>query len=122
VYSRLRLRNSAEFDMAHTISEPDWKLFRKLREIALDRFCQRVLAEVESLTVDNTKTAHERYLAVFRLIERRDRELATLFDNPRRSAALQQLVSIQSHSLLTEDEMSRFSPETRAVVQAFFGA
>jgi hypothetical protein len=103
--------------MAGAIREPDWRLFRQLRSIALERFCQRVLSEVGRLASDTSKTGHERYLAVFKLIERRDRELAEAFDDPRRSTALHQLAHIQSHELLTEEEMGRFSPEVREVVR-----
>ncbi len=103
--------------MSPTISESDWKLFRQLHPIALERFCQRVLSEIDRLASDTIKTGHERYLAVFKLIERRDRELANAFNDLRRSTALQQLACIQSHELLTEEEMSRFNPETRDAVQ-----
>jgi hypothetical protein len=107
--------------MTRTISEPDWKVFRQLRPIALERFCQRVLDEIAGLAGDTTKTSHERYLAVFRLLERRDRELADAFNDMRRSTAYFLLGHIQSHDLLTEEEMARFSPETRAVVQLLSG-
>src|SRR5688500_9560819 len=100
--------------MTRTISESDWKVFRQLQPVALDRFCQRVLSEVGRLADDAGKSNHERYLAVFRLIERRDRELADAFDGMRRSTAWRQLAWIQSHGLLSEEEMSRFSDETRA--------
>ena len=107
--------------MTRTISESDWKLFRHLQQIALERFCQRVLTEVTRLASDTKKTSHERYLAVFNRIEKRNGEMADAFDNPRRSTALLQLIAIQSHQLLTEDEMSGFSSETRAVVKALVG-
>jgi hypothetical protein len=103
--------------MAGAIREPDWKVFRQLRSLALERFCQRVLSEVGRLASDTSKTGHERYLAVFRLIERRDRELAEAFDDARRSTALRQLACIQAHGLLTDDEMARFSPEAREAVR-----
>ena len=32
--------------MQRTISESDWKLFRQLHALALERFCERVLSEV----------------------------------------------------------------------------
>jgi hypothetical protein len=102
--------------MSRTISESDWKLFRQFQPIALERFCQRVLSEIHRLASGADKTSHERYLAVFELIQRRDRELADAFNDFRRSTALRQLACIQSHQLLTEEELSRFSPETREVV------
>jgi hypothetical protein len=54
-----------------------------------------------------------RYLAVFQLIQRRDRELANTFDDLRRSTALRELALIQSHELLSDEEFGRFSVETR---------
>jgi hypothetical protein len=103
--------------MSRVISEADWRIFRELHSIALERFSQRVLSEVVRLATDTDTSAHERYLAVFNLIQRRDRELADAFNDLRRSTAVQQLACIQSHELLTEEELTRFSPETREVVE-----
>ena len=99
--------------MSRSSAESEWKLFRKLQPIALERFCQRVLAEVERIAANTKKTSHERYLAVFKLIEKRDEELAAAFDNPRRSTFFRQLAFIESLKLLTEEEMAGFSSETR---------
>jgi hypothetical protein len=58
-------------------------------------------------------------LAVFKLLQRRDEELADAFNNPRRSTGLVQLARIQFHELLSAEEFARFSPETRASVEMF---
>ncbi len=95
------------------IPESDWKVFRELREIALQRFCQRVLAEVQQIASGTSKTAHERYLAVYRLIEKRDHEVAEAFNDPRRGTAMMQLLVIHRRGLLEPSELSRFSDSTR---------
>ena len=104
--------------MANNIPESDWKLFRKLHRIALERFCQRVLSELSRLAADDSKTSHERYLAIFKLIEQRDSEVAAAFNDVRRSTAVRQLAAIQLHELLSEEELAVFSPETRNTVQS----
>jgi hypothetical protein len=71
-----------------------------------------VLAEIGNVSSDPGQSHHERYLAVFRLIRERDKELAAAFDEPRRSTALQQLALIRSRELLTDDEFARFGRET----------
>jgi hypothetical protein len=108
--------------MTHQISEADWKIFRQLHQVALDRFCERVLAEAAQLASSPGKTAHERYVGLYRLFQRRDRELAELFDDLRRSTALLRLLGIRSQGLLTDEEFARFSPEARAVVQPIVDA
>jgi hypothetical protein len=105
--------------MERGFSESDWKLFRQLQPLALDRFCQRVLAEVARLAADTGRSSHERYLALFKLLQRQDEKLADAFNNPRRSTALAQLARIRAEGLLTEEEFARFSAEGRASVQLF---
>jgi hypothetical protein len=105
--------------MERGFRESDWRLFRQLRPLALDRFCQGVLAEVSRLAAATDRSSHERYLAVFELVGRRNQELAEAFDNPRRSTTLLQLVRLRARVLLTDEEFARFSPEARAAARAF---
>jgi hypothetical protein len=75
-----------------------------------------VLAEVVGLVTEAGRSSHDRYWAVFELLQRRDQELAEALDNPRRSTALLQLARIRGQELLTEEEFARLSPATRASV------
>jgi len=94
------------------IKESDWKVFRRLHAIALERFCDQILMNVKKLVSTPSKSAHERYLAVFKELRERDKEMAEAFDGPRRSMALLQLAAIQRNSLLTKEEMGQLSRET----------
>ena len=102
--------------VSRNISESDWKLFRQLRPLALERFCQHVLGDIGRIAQDTGRTTHERYRAIYDLVRHKDRVLADLFDDPRRSTALLQLRAIHSHGLLTEDEFARFSTKIRESV------
>jgi hypothetical protein len=57
-----------------------WKLFWKIRLIALNRFCEWVLAEVTRIAHLKAYTPHQRYLPVFQLVKQRYRDFAELFD------------------------------------------
>lgn len=107
--------------MSREIKESDWKLFRQLHSVALERFCQRILSEVEGISNDNEKSFHQRYSDVFDTIDGRNQEIAHAFDNPRRSAALMQLATIRSRGLLTDDEFQQFSEETRELIEVLLG-
>ena len=48
--------------MAREIKESDWKLFRQLHGIALERFSQRVLEEVRLAATDAKDGYHGCYL------------------------------------------------------------
>lgn len=107
--------------MPRQMTDSDWRTFRQLQEIALERFCERVLKEIESIAADASKSCHRRYLDIFCLTEQRDKELARAFDNPRRSTALIQLSILRSSDLLTEEELARFSPDTRDALEVVLG-
>jgi hypothetical protein len=105
--------------VSRDIKESDWKLLRQLAPVALERFCQRILEEIERSGSDTTKNHHQRYLNIYAILQQRDREIAVAFNDMRRSTALAQLATICSYDLLTEEEFLRFSPETRNVIDLF---
>ncbi len=108
--------------MPGTIAEADWKVLRRVHPLALERYCERVLAEIERVTHNNAQSTHQRYLDIFKIVEQRDREMASIFNDPKRSNALTLLARIRSFGLLTEDEFSGLSPETRSAIKLLLGA
>lgn len=98
------------------ISEVDWKVLRSLKDMALDRLCERILAEVHVAANKPGRTIHQRYLDVYALVQRRDKAVADCFNDLRRSMATISLLHWRKHALLTADEWARFSDVTRAVL------
>jgi hypothetical protein len=82
--------------------ESDWKILRKVHAVAQERFCEQVLLEIERIEADGTKTFHQRYLAVYKAIQSRDKEIAKVFNDLRRSTAFGQLAAMKARGLLTE--------------------
>ena len=103
--------------MSADLPEADWKAFRRLREVALERLCERILGELTHILSEAGKTAHARYLAAFELIQDRDDQIARAFNNPRRSVAISQLAMMLSLDLVRQDELQSFTPRTRSVVE-----
>ena len=96
--------------------EKDWKKFTKLKEIALERFCKKVLEDSRKICDKEDKTAHQNYLDLYSIIRKRDKELAGAFNGHSRSQADLQLLTIYNLGLLTDDELSEFSEETQKFV------
>ena len=97
------------------IRESDWKLWRALSKEALERHCQKILTEAAGLATGE-ESAHERYLKLYRLVKRRDEEIADVFNDPRRSRAYLQIALAVRKRIITRAELGRFSEETRNVV------
>ena len=103
------------------IKESDWKVLRQLKPQALERLCQEILLEIAQINDDTAKTFHERYLSIYKILQRRDQEIADTFNDLRRSTAYYKLAAMKSRGLLTEDEFTRFSDETREAIALILG-
>jgi hypothetical protein len=99
-------------------NERDWKVLRQLQPIVLERFCKRILDEIQSTSLSPSRSFHERYLDIYKLIHKRNEEISDAFDDVRRSNALIRIASMKALGLLSEEEFSQFSEETRNIVAA----
>ena len=107
--------------MPAAIPEADWRVFRSLHPIWIDRFCKRVNAELLRALSDDSRDAYEQYLAAYKLMHKRDKEIASAFDDFRRSTAIFQIAIIRKLGVITDEELGRFSESTRASLQHFWG-
>jgi hypothetical protein len=105
--------------MFGSIPESDWKKIRDLKPVILDRLCQRILHEVACQATEPSQTPHERYLAIYKLIQNRGRDIAEIFNGLSRSNAMMCILNAHRHGLLTEDELGRFSEDTRTEAHRF---
>lgn len=99
------------------IGESDWKTLKQVKSAALERVCAGILEELRKASAADGKSSHERYLDVWDLLGRRDRDLVSAFDDYRRSTAFIRLTTLRQRGYLTDEEFSRFSPQARALVE-----
>ncbi|PYK99504.1 MAG: hypothetical protein DME19_08385 [Verrucomicrobia bacterium] len=88
--------------MLGNIPESDWRHFKRVHQVLLERFCQRTLDDLG---------------AMYELLVDRDEELARAFDDFRRSTAVIQLAIMRRMGLLSDDELSVFSEQTQKIVR-----
>jgi len=103
--------------MSRDFAEADWRVLRIIRETALDRFYEEILRRVAGICSDSATTLHDRYKELWRLLKAEDEKLSLAFDNPRRSAALQQLASMCLWGVVKPEELESFTPETQSKVR-----
>ena len=101
--------------MSFRIPESDWRKFKKTHQALLERFYDQILAELRS-TLDGPGSSHERYLAIWKQLKKRDEDLGRAFDDYRRSTAMQQLAIMRGMGLLSDEDLAQFSDETRDYV------
>jgi len=97
-----------------SVPESDWKVFKRVHAVAVNRFCTRVLEEVRQLVSSPRDDPHEQYLQLFNLINQRNEEMAGAFDDYRRSTAFFQIAKMQGLGVITDEEFNQLSEETRS--------
>ncbi len=101
-----------------TIPERDWKQMRSMKDRVLKDACAGILADVESIVQKRDGRNHEAYLALWGLLKRRDAEIASMFDEFKRSTALFKLAAWDRHGLVSKSELALFTEETQDRVKA----
>ena len=103
--------------MDRHIPEADWRQFKRIHPVLLERFCQDVLDDLAELLWAGDGTAHEKYLRIYKLIQDRDKDLGAAFDDFRRSTAVLQLAMMRRMGLLGDEELSGFSEDTQSIIR-----
>ncbi|HWW71690.1 MAG TPA: hypothetical protein VN089_17245 [Duganella sp.] len=98
------------------IKESDWKHLRQLKPVLLDRYCRQILSEVERIASKHEEASHPRYLAMYRVVQDRDRELGGMFNDMRRSSAIEQIFLLRRNGVFTDDEFAGFSDDIKDVI------
>lgn len=99
------------------IAESDWKAFKRIRILALERFSQRVIDDCQRICRDESLTAYEKYGDLYQLLRERNREMSTAFDDLRRSTAALCLMLMRRHGLVTDEEVMEFSPDIQRATE-----
>lgn len=99
--------------MANNSSKSDWKHFKHVREIALERLCERALANMTDIASDSSTTFHDRFLQVYRTINECNEQIMAAFDMHSRSRMMVQLAIMQSLNLMEESEIQEFTQQVR---------
>lgn len=99
--------------MHSEVPERDWKVFREVRERALERLCEQALRDARAVIEDSSRNHHERFRELLALAVARNELVARGFDDPKRSAMLPQLAFIRGLGLPEDEELARFSEGTQ---------
>lgn len=99
------------------IPERDWKILRTLKDPLIQKYCDEILNELDSIIQNRGNKSHKDYLEIWKILEKRDSELSSLFDDFKRSTAFFKLASWKSHGLITKSDLSKFSNETKEMIK-----
>lgn len=90
-------------------TESDWEIFKKIRETALDRYCERALDNVEKTIWNSKESNHQRFLDLYALMNEADEKFSEIFDGHSQSKVYYQLLLMRREGLVDDDELEGLS-------------
>lgn len=95
------------------IQEKDWKKLRSMEKNLLDKAVGNSLSKIRLLIDEGQGGNHKTYLALWDLIRDEDKKIGNMFDDMKRSAAIQKIAFMCKYKIIDEDILREFSEETQ---------
>ena len=100
------------------IPEADWKYMRRLKPALIDRLCERINQKTSALLKNPDLNAYERYLATFDNLNEENLNVASAFDDWRRSTIFTRIMDICRQEIFSEEELQGFTQDTQDRIDA----
>lgn len=97
--------------MPRSVEEADWQVFKKIKELAIERFCERAIDEYREIINDTDDHAHNRFLLLGRIVQNRDEQMGLLFDGHSRSKMTLQLYGMRMEGLVDDELLAQLSED-----------
>ena len=102
--------------MEGPIKERDWKYLRRIHDEMLHDLCSRINKKATDVVGAETGNPHERYLKLYRYIQKSDHIIADCFNDWRRSNIAGKIMCLRRHRLLQDEHVQNFSESAQAWV------
>lgn len=93
------------------MKESDWKIFKQIKDKAIELFCSRALEEFEEIIKDKEAKPADTYTLLYRIVINRDKQMSLIFDGHSRSKATLQLMAIRGEGLADQELLQKLSSE-----------
>ncbi|WP_371194461.1 hypothetical protein [Glaciecola sp. SC05] len=95
------------------MNESDWKIFKQIKELAIDKYCSLALDEARDIVLGDRESSHETYVYLCKILQNREQHLAVMFDGHSRSKAWLQLIAMRTEGLAEQALLDKLSEEFR---------
>ena len=100
------------------IPEKDWKRIRAMKDEKLNAICADILDEISQEIINKEDENHKAYLKTWDIVNTRDKDIADMFNDLKRSNAVFKLALWYKNGYLTDKELNEFTEQTRSTINA----
>jgi hypothetical protein len=101
----------------NSFPERDWKQLRKIKDKMLASVCEIIFKKMDSVSENRHGREHEAYLELWKVLQEEDEKIAEMFNDLKRSNALNKLANCRYNEILSDEDLSEFSQETQNSIE-----
>jgi len=105
----------------NNIAERDWRHLRAIKQELLASACEDIFHKIEQVAASRHGKEHQAYRELWKLLEQEDRKISEMFDDLTRSKAIFRIAALVGYGVLSPQQLSGFSAETRQQVSTLVG-
>ena len=103
------------------IPESDWKKLRKIKDEMLNTSCKNIFKKIEGISKNIDGREHNAYLELWKLLNKEDEDISIMFDDLKRSNAVQKLSAWKQKEIISNKQISEFTTETQQIIELLNG-
>ena len=103
------------------IPESDWKKLRKIKDNMLNTSCRNIFQKIDGISKKIDGREHEAYLELWKLLNKEDKDISIMFDDLKRSNAVQKLSAWKQKGIISNEQISGFTDETQQIIEFLNG-
>ncbi len=99
------------------IPESDWKKLRKIKDKMLNTSCRNIFQKIDKISKNIDGREHQAYLELWKLLNKEDKDISIMFDDLKRSNAVQKLSAWKKKGIISNEKISEFTDETQQIIE-----
>jgi len=103
------------------IPESDWKKLRKIKDKMLNTSCRNIFQKIEEISKNIDGREYKAYLELWKLLNKEDKDISIMFDDLKRSNAVQKLSTWKQKGIISNEQISEFTTETQQIIELLNG-
>jgi len=99
------------------IPESNWKKLRKIKNKMLNTSCRNIFHKIDGISKKIDGREYEAYLELWKLLNKEDKDISIMFDDLKRSNAVQKLSAWKQKGIISNEQISQFTTKTQQIIE-----
>ena len=97
----------------------DWKIYQELHPLMSERYAAKIIAQIQHILSEPGAGSLAQIAGITKVLKDEKQKLAHVTIHQSRANAMLHLIELDADGLMLEEELPKFSEETRGIIDRF---